>query len=260
MNFVQATAIENQDFYYQLVRPDHIWFKARVDMLEHLLKKNQVSLYGQRGLEIGCGNSMLSSQIEKKYNCTIDGIDLSQATNRMPTKGSFFQLDITRDLSTVKGDCDFIILFDIMEHIENVPEFMNACVRYLKPGGYLLVNVPAHHFLWSRYDKIAGHLRRYTRQLLHTHLTSHSVSNQSLVEVEQAYWGFFFVPLLIIRKLILSFKKNKSDKEVYMQGFAVPCALNRVLTFLWSLEMRFLGLTGIGTSILAIYRKPARVV
>lgn len=258
MEIIQTTALENQDFYYQLVQPDHFWFKARVDMLESMLRRNQISLDEKVGLEIGCGNSLLSSQIEKKYNCTIDGVDLTNARNRIPTRGHFYQVDITRDLHTIKGDRDFIILFDIIEHIDHVPEFMSACLRYLKPGGYVLVNVPAHGFLYSRYDRIAGHVRRYTHQLLRTHLLDPANNKgKPLVELQQAYWGLFFVPLLVMRKIILNMKKNTSDKAIYTQGFLPPGRwVNQVLTVLSSLEIGFLTWLGVGTSILAIYKKP----
>ncbi len=254
MKITQTTALENQDFYYQLVQPDHFWFKARVDMLEYLLQQNKISLDGKLGLEIGCGNSLLSSQIEQKYNCVIDGVDLTNAANRVPTRGQFYQVDITQDQSMVKGDRDFIILFDILEHIESVPEFLNACLSYLKPGGYVLVNVPAHHFLYSRYDQVAGHIRRYTRPLLSQHLSD------QVTEVQQAYWGFFFVPLLIIRKILLNMKGNTTDKEIYKRGFLPPSKwLNSFLTFFSWIEMKLLIGTNIGTSILAIYKKPSEI-
>lgn len=251
MAISQTTALENQDFYYQLVKPDHFWFKARVDNLEILLKDNAIDLDGKKGLEIGCGNSMLSSQIEKKYNCIIDGVDLTNAGNRVPTRGKFYQVDITSGQDNLPKNRDFIILFDILEHIDDVPKFLDACLKYLKPGGHLLINVPAYGFLYSRYDEVAGHVRRYDSKMLRNHL---NVSG--LKEVQLNYWGFFYVPLLVLRRFILNAKKGVSDQEIYRAGYLPPANwINFVLTQLSRLESWLLLGTTFGTAILAIYQK-----
>jgi SAM-dependent methyltransferase len=251
MAITQTTALENQDFYYQLVKPDHFWFKARVDNLEAMLEENGIDLNGKKGLEIGCGNSLLSSQIEDKYDCVIDGVDLTNASNRVQTRGKFYQIDITDGQNKLAKNRDFIILFDILEHIDDVPKFLNACLSYLKPGGHLLINVPAYKFLFSRYDQVAGHVRRYDSKMLRDHL---NVS--SLQEIQIRYWGFFYVPLLVIRRFLLNAKKNVSDQEIYRMGYLPPAKwINSILTQLSRLETWLLSGTTFGTAILAIYQK-----
>jgi hypothetical protein len=49
----------------------------------------------------------------------------------------------------------------VLEHIEHDDEELQAAFARLKPGGYLLVLVPAHPFLYSPFDKAIGHFRRY---------------------------------------------------------------------------------------------------
>src|SRR5512139_1278887 len=54
-----------------------------------------------------------------------------------------------------------VVLFDVLEHVAETASFLSAVVRHLRPGGHLLVNVPALPCLFGDYDRAAGHLRRY---------------------------------------------------------------------------------------------------
>lgn len=57
---------------------------------------------------------------------------------------------------------DLIALFDVLEHLPQ-DESVLECIRgMLRPGGRLLVTVPAYPSLWSYFDEAALHQRRYT--------------------------------------------------------------------------------------------------
>jgi SAM-dependent methyltransferase len=57
---------------------------------------------------------------------------------------------------------DFVYLLNVLEHIENDLQAMAAIKERLKPGGKVLVYVPAFQFLYSAMDRKIGHIRRYT--------------------------------------------------------------------------------------------------
>ena len=58
---------------------------------------------------------------------------------------------------------DCVILVNVLEHIEDDELALKECFRILRPGGKLLLFVPALPFLYSNLDKIVGHFRRYTK-------------------------------------------------------------------------------------------------
>ena len=58
---------------------------------------------------------------------------------------------------------DLVIASDVLEHIENEAKALSEWTRVLKPGGQLLVFVPAHSYLWSEHDVVNHHFRRYSR-------------------------------------------------------------------------------------------------
>jgi hypothetical protein len=82
----------------------------------------------------------------------------------------------TRGLSAVRagvarlpvapGAADVVCLLDVIEHLADPVPALEEAGRVLAPGGRLVVNVPAHAWLWSQADVHLGHHRRYTRKSL----------------------------------------------------------------------------------------------
>src|SRR5215208_5463768 len=56
---------------------------------------------------------------------------------------------------------DAIMYIDVIEHIENYKAELEAAERHLMNGGYLIVLIPAHQFVYSPFDKSIGHYKRY---------------------------------------------------------------------------------------------------
>jgi len=61
---------------------------------------------------------------------------------------------------------DTIMYIDVIEHIENDSEELNRAASLLEPGGLLIILVPAHQFVFSKFDKSIGHYRRYNKEML----------------------------------------------------------------------------------------------
>jgi hypothetical protein len=61
---------------------------------------------------------------------------------------------------------DTIMYIDVIEHIEHDKAELFSAQEHLTTGGYLIVLVPAHQFVFSPFDKSVGHYRRYNKQML----------------------------------------------------------------------------------------------
>lgn len=61
---------------------------------------------------------------------------------------------------------DCVVMVNVLEHIEHDSDAILGLKKLLKPGGYLLLFVPALPFLFSKIDELVGHYRRYTRPIL----------------------------------------------------------------------------------------------
>lgn len=57
---------------------------------------------------------------------------------------------------------DSVLYIDVLEHIEDDKKEIGKAAELLQPGGRLIVLAPAHHFLFSPFDREVGHFRRYS--------------------------------------------------------------------------------------------------
>jgi hypothetical protein len=143
----------------------------------------------------------------------------------------------------------FLVVFDVLEHIHDTTLFLNAALFYLKPGGYVFVNAPAVQALYSRFDDVLGHVRRYDRGLLSRHLV-----NAGLDVLSVRYWALTMIPLIYARALLVNFFTD-ADKILDV-GFKPPGRLiAAALSGLLSLETWAFRSPPIGTCLLAVAQK-----
>jgi SAM-dependent methyltransferase len=71
---------------------------------------------------------------------------------------------------------DAIVLVNVLEHIADDGSALSVLVRALKPGGHLLLFVPALQLLMSKLDRQLGHFRRYHKRELHAKVTAAGAS------------------------------------------------------------------------------------
>lgn len=240
------------DHWYDLADASHFWMRWRLHAFINQLTHLNIRLENPyRGIEIGCGRGVLKAQLEEKAAWAIDGVelDLSALKANPKGRGKLFLYDVFEKNKQFAAQYDFLILFDVLEHIQNPGEFLNACLFHLKPNGYLFINVPALQLYWSAYDIAAGHVRRYNKAALSAEL---GTACCQLLDIR--YWGFCLQPLLLLRKLTTSAKQKTDD--IIQKGFKPPMPfINKIFVALMHLESFSLKNPPSGTSILAIAQK-----
>ena len=138
-----------------------------------------------------------------------------------------------------------MVLFDVIEHIDDTGTFLQSVLYHLKPGGWLFINVPAFDSLSSSFDEVVGHLRRYSKPSLRAALAAHRVAIRDL-----RYWGFSMFPYLVIRKLISP--RGVSVSRVIERGVLPPRPwMSRWILRIMELETAWLKNPLLGTSLLA---------
>ena len=83
---------------------------------------------------------------------------------------------------------DTILLVNVLEHIENDKSALKMLFGALNTGGHLLLFVPALPFLFSKFDELVGHYRRYTRANL-----AHSLTEAGFQIRDNRYFDFLGV-------------------------------------------------------------------
>jgi SAM-dependent methyltransferase len=235
------------DEWYGMAGGEHFWVRSRTAValaaLDALGPSRSEPL---RGLDIGCGAGQFRDQLEGATSWRIDITDLNQSALEAarPGRGRLLYYDATERSPELIGAYDLVFLFDVIEHVKDARAMLSAALAHLRPGGRLLVNVPALPLLFSAYDAAQGHHRRYTRESL----TAEFGGLPCRVDFV-AYWGLSLVPLLAVRKLMLGSKPSESTMRV---GFRPPGRLvNRALTLLMRAELSLLVRPPVGTSVMA---------
>jgi SAM-dependent methyltransferase len=232
--------------YFHLANASHFWCRRRFEVLQ--LLAGPVLQKATSLAEIGCGNGVLMQQVEDTYGLSPVGIDLHEGAlrNNMSRSGMVYCYNIHDRDKEFHQKFDVILMFDVLEHIEDEAGFLESTKFHLSPGGYLITNVPALQWLYSPYDKIQGHCRRYSVQRLE------SVMKKNGFDVlKTTYWGAPLVPIAALRKLSLSLRKTTD--ETYAKGFDPGSpAMNNLLMNTSRLE--FVPQKWIGTSVMAVSR------
>ena len=206
------------DGWFEVGSAEHFWFRWRFRALQGLIRSLGLPVDRPlRVLDIGGGHGVLRAQIESATSWKVDVVDLDRAALARcgPGRGRILFYDILEQREDFLGSYDIILMMDVLEHIEVTSPFLEAASAHLRPGGTLLLNVPALRICMSIYDRAAGHYRRYQKDTLAAEFDS------PVFEIlEQRYWGVSLIPAVLARKAILDFRDREAD--AIKEGFPEP--------------------------------------
>ena len=140
----------------------HWWFVARQRIFRRIGDSLIGSDRGASVVDLGCGVGANLAAFSDSYQCV--GFDVSpravaHARTLFPTL-RFHDLDEGVIPEAVEG-ADLVLMTDVLEHVVEDKDLLTAVVDSVKPGGRVLITVPAHPELWSSHDVALGHHRRY---------------------------------------------------------------------------------------------------
>jgi SAM-dependent methyltransferase len=242
-----AAEVSMSDNWFDIAGISHFWIKGRFRVLKKLAPPSFWT--GAKIAEFGCGNGCVQRQLEDLHGIGVDGFDLNTGalSESVARQSRLFCYDAFTRKPELAASYDVIILFDVLEHIADEKGFLDAILFHLKPGGRMLVNMPADMRAYSVYDKVVGHIRRYDRQGLAAIAQDHGLTLDAW-----SYWGAFLYPLLLARKCLL--RPGLSEKQVIEKGFRPPGQLSeKILGGLLAAEPLPNHL--FGTSIMGLYSK-----
>jgi SAM-dependent methyltransferase len=156
-----------QDFYreYAVIEDTHWWFRGRRAVLGRILRQ-LAAAPRLRILDIGFGTGAMLRFLAD-YGDAI-GMDLSIEAIRFARQRCDLPM-VVGDVGHIPlraGAVDLVTAFDIIEHVEDDAAALGDLVRVCRPGGHLLLTVPAFPFLWGNQDVVSHHRRRYTLRAL----------------------------------------------------------------------------------------------
>lgn len=137
-------------------------------------------------LEIGCGGGAFGTRIARGFTYTAvepDPVAHGVAASRIGREAGRVLLG---DVSVLEPDeqFDVVCAFEVLEHIEDDDAALDEWIARLRPGGLLLLSMPADSSRLGAWDAAVGHFRRYDADTLRAQLLDHG-----LVDPRTTYYG-----------------------------------------------------------------------
>jgi SAM-dependent methyltransferase len=143
----------------------HWWYRGRRHILLAIL--NELPLPADaRVLDAGCGSGRTLEEL-RRFGAA-SGIELSPEAAEIARGRGGLDIRIGRleELPWEAETFDLITCMDVIEHTPDDRATLRELRRVAKPGGWLIVTVPAYQALWSPHDVANHHYRRYVRRML----------------------------------------------------------------------------------------------
>ncbi len=229
------------------------WHRARIQIVTSVLRRFVPSQPG-RILDVGCGAGATSLGLREFGD--VLGVDAhAGATAAAGARGLPVATMDACHLALRSQSFDLVVALDVLEHLAEDGLARLELSRVLRPGGRLLVSVPAYQWLWSSHDLALGHVRRYTRSRLVAAL------EEVGFEVELASYAMSaaLLPAAAVRLLERVLPRRLGASETRSGYVALPAPANTALGWLVALDRHVIGRAPIpwGLSVVAIARKAA---
>lgn len=242
----------NVDMYriFFEIQKKHWWFVTKkeivLDMISrHMTKGGDV----KKVLDIGCGSGLMLSALEKTGQAY--GMDMSDDAIKFSKEifeGEVKKGALPDQVPYEDGFFDLITALDVIEHIDDDAGSLKAMHSLLMPEGVIVITVPAYMFLWSSFDEMNEHKRRYTLTELKEKLVQAGFTVEKI-----SYYNTLLFPIVFAVRMLNNLLNRDGASDVDMPAGPV----NFVLKQIFGLEkylLRFLNLP-FGVSVLAVVRK-----
>ena len=229
----------------------HWWYRGLRAMIGNNWRRfNKVSEPGV--LDVGCGTGANIKHLNE--NTTTVGLDISVDALVFCRERGIKRLlrGTVERLPFRDGIYDGALLMDVLYHraVSDKAGALRETARVVKPGGLILINVPAYQWLLSSHDAAIHTDKRFTRHELKT-----IIESAGLVVERITYWNtFLFLPAALVRMA----RKNGDEKHGSdLEGYT-PTFVTEILESVLKFECRLMGLVPLpfGLSIFAVARKP----
>jgi 2-polyprenyl-3-methyl-5-hydroxy-6-metoxy-1,4-benzoquinol methylase len=149
----------------------------RFDMISRMLPTGVTDV-----LEVGCGQGALGARLARRYRYLGVEPDESSCAVARQRVAAMGRGEVRQASVADLGDerFDLVCAFEVLEHIEDDAAALTEWAGRLRPGGWLLLSVPAHQRRYGPADELVGHFRRYDPDVLAALLRDHGFTDVDL--------------------------------------------------------------------------------
>ncbi len=211
---------------------EHIDLTPELDQFQYRMVRPYL---GQNILEVGAGSGRIAQLLLRDKSLSFERYVICEPSSHFfgmlrsriePRNGVTLAQGVTSDLAArYPAAFDTIFSVHVLEHVADDRQYMVDCLSMLRPGGKLVILVPALQFLYSELDRQIGHHRRYDKRMMRALVAGLEC------RISRMYYTNFLavLPSLVVFKLGgLDYQKNATNKsrffvlaELYSR-YAIP--------------------------------------
>jgi trans-aconitate methyltransferase len=232
--------------------PRHPWERARARLVVDLLKGTPAGAV----LDVGAGDAYVArALVDADPSAHVTALD-AHYTNADLAAYRAPRLEPVRALAEAPERVDTALLLDVLEHVQDDDALLRDVVARVRPGGRVVVTVPAWPRLYAAHDVALGHVRRYTPT------DARALLGRAGLDVVRAGGAFFslLAPRVASRALekVRATEPSSALDDPRMRG-----PLGRVVDAVLRADVRAarvlstLGVDAPGLSFFALCRRPA---
>jgi SAM-dependent methyltransferase len=224
----------------------HWWYLARRQVLAALIARTAHLPKRARILEIGCGTGHNLAMLGEFGR--VDALELDEQVRGIAEKrlGRSVMSAPLPELAGVRDRTyNLIAALDVIEHIDDDHAAIAAIAPKLRPGGRLIITVPAHPWMWSAHDVLNHHKRRYSKRALEQLIRGSPLKLDKI-----GYLNSLLFPIAVAQRFAA--KMLGSTRNV---GLDLPSpAINTALRRTFAAERHLIGRTPLppGLSLFAV--------
>ena len=231
------------------------WYRALHSLVLKALKKYRPS-EDVLIVDAGCGTGGLLMFLRASgysrllgFDLSLDGVEVCRQRGLQVEQDSLLNIGGRYPHSSA----DAIVSNDTLYFLSADERiyFVEQCRGVLKPGGILVLNVPALNAFRGIHDISVGIGYRFSRRDI-----AHLFGGGGFDVLKQVYWPFFLSPAVFVVRLRQR-RKLKADPEAEVRSDIdlPPASINRMLAWMTGLENRCLPWKPFGSSLFIVARK-----
>ncbi|OGY09471.1 MAG: hypothetical protein A2700_01975 [Candidatus Blackburnbacteria bacterium RIFCSPHIGHO2_01_FULL_44_64] len=230
----------------------HFFYVGNHFVILNLVRKYANSV-NHNILDAGCGTGLLAKKLQLFGSVT--GVDISpEAIKYAKKRGVNARLASIAKLPFKKATFDLVVSVDVLYHqkVKNDRTALLEFKRVLKPGGVLILKVPAYNWLRGSHDIVVHTKHRYTTEEL-----ERLAVMVGLKVIKASYFASFLLPLAILKRLYESIAPiGNTESDVR----PAPPFLNSFMITLYKLESFLLAFVNLpfGLSTFVVLRKTGK--
>jgi SAM-dependent methyltransferase len=210
----------------------HWWYVARREVLAALIRRVVKPPKGAAILEVGCGTGHNLAMLGRFG--TVDALELDPEARKLAEERlgkPVFAVPLPEMRGVPERHYDLVAALDVIEHLDDDRGAIESIAGRLKPGGKLLMTVPAHQWMWSAHDVANHHQRRYS------HAALRQLFEGSALRLDKSgYFNSLLFPLAVADRLGSKLRGRDSADLVLP-----PAWLNKSLEKAFAFERHAIG-------------------